>query len=184
MVSPFFLLFFNRVIAIVPPSNQTGTDDDEILDAIPVLANSVRGVLVGLALGMMLVFGIALWLDPYQADVAQRKIGTHQQLGLPPCSFVKLTGYPCPACGMTTSFALLVRGDILNSLRANWVGSLLALMGLLFIPWSLVSVCKRRTIFIRSLERTFTVLVVVFMVLLLLRWAIVLCMLFPRGSID
>ena len=35
-------------------------------------------------------------------------MGTHQQLGLPPCNFVTLTGYPCPACGMTTSFALLV----------------------------------------------------------------------------
>ena len=31
---------------------------------------------------------------------------------MPPCNFVLMTGKPCPSCGMTTSFALLVRGDI------------------------------------------------------------------------
>jgi hypothetical protein len=175
-------LFCNWVIAIVPPSNRFRTEDEEILEAIPVLADWARGVLVGLALGVMLVFGIALWLDPYQEDVVERRMGTHQQLGLPPCTFVTVTGYPCPACGMTTSFALLVRGDVLNSLRANWVGTLLAGLCLLFIPWSLVSVWKRRTVFVRSVERTFTILVVGFMVLLLLRWGIVIGLLLSRGS--
>ena len=49
---------------------------------------------------------------------------THRQLGLPPCTFKEMTGLPCPSCGMTSSFALLVRGDVMNSLRANAVGTL------------------------------------------------------------
>jgi len=177
-------LFFNRVIAIVPPSNRCEFADEEILEAIPVLGDWVRGVLVGLALGVTVVFGIALWLDPYQGDAGTYRMGTHQQLGLPPCSFVVLTKYPCPACGMTTSFALLIRGDVLNALRANWVGALLALSCLLFIPWSLLSAWKRRTIFVRSVEQTFTILVVAFMVLMLLRWAIVIWMLYPGGVVP
>ncbi len=169
------------MIAIVPPSNPSCKEDEEILEAIPVLSGWVRGVLVGLALGVAFVFGVAIWLDPYKGDVPARMMGTHQQLGLPPCSFVLLTGYPCPSCGMTTSFALLIRGDILASLRANWVGTLLAGACLLFLPWSLLSVWKRQSLFFRSMEKTFTILVLAFMILMLIRWAVVLWLLFPGG---
>src|SRR5205085_2007281 len=94
----------------------------------------------------------------------------------------RLTGRPCPSCGMTTSFALLVRGDLINSARANVVGTLLALACLLYIPWSLVSVWRGQTLFIRSLEKTVTILVIVFMGLMLLRWGIVLLLVPPQPS--
>ena len=67
-------------------------------------------------------------LNPYDADGTPRTMATHTQLGMPPCNFVILTGKPCPSCGMTTSFALLVRGDVVASLRANWAGTLLAVL--------------------------------------------------------
>jgi hypothetical protein len=75
---------------------------------------------------------------------------------------------------MTTSFALLVRGDAWNSLRANAVGTLLAAGGLLLIPWCVLSAVKRRPMFILSIERTLTIVVSVFLGLMLLRWGIVL----------
>ena len=31
-------------------------------------------------------------------------LGTHRELGLPPCAFYFFTGFPCPFCGMTTSW--------------------------------------------------------------------------------
>ena len=46
----------------------------------------------------------------------------------------------------------LIRGDSPNSLQASWFGTLLASVCLLFIPWSLVCVCKRESLFIRSME--------------------------------
>jgi hypothetical protein len=51
-------------------------------------------------------------------------VGTHRQLGLPPCGFLTVTGHPCPSCGLTTSFAYLVRGQILNSLKAQPFGTI------------------------------------------------------------
>jgi Protein of unknown function (DUF2752) len=178
----YFPLFCNRMIAIVPPSNPTFSDRQEVLDAVPVMATWVRGTLLGLALGLTLVFGIAIWLRPYDEQGLPLRMETHRQLGLPPCSFYALTHYPCPACGMTTSFALLMHGDIVNSWRANWVGTCAALTGLLFIPWSLASVFCKRTLFVRSVERTFTFVVVVFMVMMMLRWGVVAWLIYSRGG--
>jgi hypothetical protein len=154
----------------------------EPLDVIPVLSLWVRGVLVGLALGLGIVFAIALWLDPYDADGLPLKMEAHRQLGLPPCTFFAVTGLPCPSCGMTTSFALLMHGDPWNSLKANAVGTLLAVVCLLFIPWSLACVFCKRTVFIRSIEKTVTVLVLAFLGLMLLRWGIVVWMIYREGG--
>jgi hypothetical protein len=132
-------------------------------------------MLVGLVVGLFLVFAIALKLDPYRDGTVWRT-ATHTQLGLPPCQFLMLTGLPCPSCGMTTSFALLVRGDAVSALRANSVGVLLAVFCLALIPWSLASLFCKEPLFVRSLERTTTCLLMAFLWLLLLRWAAVLAL--------
>lgn len=53
-------------------------------------------------------------------------MGTHTQLGLPACGWLLATGYPCPTCGMTTSFAAAANSSILASARAQPFGTLLA----------------------------------------------------------
>src|SRR5947209_922408 len=109
----------------------------------PPLERWVRQALLGIALGLVGIFGLAAWLNPYEEDGQPRTMETHVQLGLPPCTFRVITGVPCPSCGMTTSFALLVRGDVKNSLRANAAGTVLAVIGLAFIPWRLACVIWR-----------------------------------------
>ncbi len=52
----------------------------------------------GIALASPMLLAAAL--EPNAAGV-----GTHEQLGLPRCTFLWLTGIPCPFCGMTTSWA-------------------------------------------------------------------------------
>ena len=44
----------------------------------------------------------------------------------------------------------------------------------MLIPWCLASAVCQRTLFIRSMERALTLVVLVFLSLMLLRWAIVL----------
>ena len=84
---------------------------------------------IGLALSVT-VLVIAAGLDP---DV--RGFGTHEQLGLAPCAVLQLTGKPCLSCGMTTSFAALMHGRVLDSVQANPAGCALCLVTLLTPIW-------------------------------------------------
>jgi hypothetical protein len=129
---------------------------------------------VGVALGLVAVFVIAARINPYRNDGTAAQMATHQQLGLPECSFVTATGLPCPSCGLTTSFALTIRADAGNAARANWVGLLMASFSLAVIPWGIASAWLGRALFVRSLERMLIGIISVVFVLLLLRWAWVL----------
>jgi hypothetical protein len=63
--------------------------------------------------------------------------GTHEALGLPPCSAISWFGIPCPTCGMTTSWAHLVRGNLGMSWQCNPGGTCLALVAMLTVVWAL-----------------------------------------------
>jgi len=161
----------------VPPTN-TDMDPNPARQAIPVCRAAwyVRGLLLAIAGGLAAVFAVAFWLNPYTADGSPRTMATHTQLGMPPCNFVVMTGRPCPACGMTTSFALLVRGDVGASLRANWVGTLLAGFWAVLLVWAVAGGLVGRPLLIppgRG-ELALTVAVGVFLVLMLGRWVGVL----------
>jgi hypothetical protein len=141
---------------------------------VPELGRRVRLALLAVAAGLIAVFAVALRLNPYDRDGTPLRMQAHTQLGLPPCTFYENTGLPCPSCGLTTSFALLMHGDVVNSLKANAVGTLLALFCLAVIPWNLVCAVRGRLYFIRSLERSLTWFVLVLLTLLLLRWGLLL----------
>ncbi len=82
----------------------------------------IRLALLSVAMIPILLFAIASQLEPSSIG-----LGTHQQLGLPPCSFRVLFGIRCPGCGMTTSWAYFVRGQWLASMTVSLGGFLLAL---------------------------------------------------------
>lgn len=151
--------------------------DLEPVDAIPVLHRWVRIALLAIAVILAAVFSVAIWLKPYDAEGQALRMESHRQLGLPPCTFYSATGgVPCPSCGMTTSFALLMHGDLANSLRANAVGTILASFCVILIPWCLVCGIKGRPYFVLSLEGALSKVVIVFIILMMLRWFIVLAM--------
>lgn len=80
----------------------------------------ITGLIVALAgLGPLVV---ATLLEPAPGGVA-----THRQLGLAPCGFLLAFDTPCITCGMTTSFAHAVRGDLLTAAVTQPFGCLLAL---------------------------------------------------------
>ncbi|MBC8350948.1 MAG: DUF2752 domain-containing protein [Planctomycetes bacterium] len=77
---------------------------------------------------------------------SQHGFGTHQQLGLPPCTIQLLYSVRCPACGMTTSWAHATRGQLFAALRANVGGTLLAGLAIIVGPWLLLSGFRGRWI--------------------------------------
>ena len=160
-------------MAIVRPPLSQNDEELEPLDVLPVMSRWVRGTLVGVALGLTALFAVAAYLNPYGSDGAARRMETHLQLGLPECTFKRVTGLPCPSCGMTTSFALMMHGDFSDAMRANSVGVMLALTLLAAIPWCLASALWRRTLFVLSAERALMVIVIGLLSLMLVRWAVI-----------
>ena len=69
------------------------------------------------------VLGLAAWLEPSAAG-----IGTHRQMGLPPCQFEQMTGLPCATCGCTTSFAHAADGSLIQSFINQPFGAVLAVL--------------------------------------------------------
>ncbi|MBY0458584.1 MAG: DUF2752 domain-containing protein [Gemmataceae bacterium] len=138
----------------------------------------VRAILLAVGVGLVAVFVAAARIHPYDEDGVPRTMSTHTQLGLPPCNFVVLTGKPCPSCGMTTSFALLVRGDVTASLRANWVGTIICTLWALTLVWSLGSALRGRMLLIPRRpgagELTFSLITGTVVVLMLARWGALL----------
>ena len=124
-----------------------------------------RAVLLGTASLFLFGFGIASLLNP-----DPRGFGTHQQLGLPPCTFRFFVGRPCPGCGMTTCFAHIVRGHFVEAARANPAGAVLAAVCVLMIPWSLWSAFRGRLWMVSDPVPVVTVLFVSLAGLIVLIW--------------
>ena len=112
------------------------------------LRRAARGLLAAWGLFLVAGFGLAASLEP-----DDRGFGTHQRLGLPPCTTRTLFGVPCPSCGMTTSFSNFVRGRFLQSAQANATGLLLAIVCAVQLPWIAVSVARGRLIGVWRPER-------------------------------
>lgn len=123
-------------------------------------------VVLGLwTLFLMAGFAFSWWLVP-----DPRGYGTHQQLGLPPCSFRVFFGTICPTCGGTTSFSHFIRGQWWLSIKANPAVFLFALWCASLIPWSWISIAKRRAVGIDDPAYCVAWSLIVFCVLALLQW--------------
>lgn len=125
-------------------------------------------VLLGLwTLGLIGGFALAASVEP-----DPRGFGTHQRLGLPPCSFQILFGVSCPSCGSTTSFAHFVRGQWFASLRSNPGAFVLALVAAGLVPWGSWSVWIGRTWRMEDPPRTFVWLLCGVVTISLVQWCV------------
>lgn len=85
----------------------------------------LRGGIIAASAWAVLVTGALLAPDP-------ARYGTHEQMGLPACSMLQSSGWPCPTCGMTTSVSAMMHGRFTLAARSHPFGVLLA-VGLLVL---------------------------------------------------
>ena len=98
-----------------------------------------RAVSAVVAVGSGGVLGLAAWLEPSALGHS-----THTQLGLYPCSFLSLTGYPCPMCGATTTYAMMADGQLLGAVVNQPFAALLFVLTVIVFGISLAEAVQPR----------------------------------------
>ncbi len=129
------------------------------------LSREARWAAAIVASGFALLLGIASQLEP-----DPRGMGTHEQLGLSSCTFVRLWGIGCPSCGMTTSWSHVMNGDLRAAAGANVAGLVLALLALASIPWLLASAVRGRWCYLRPRASLLLTLLVMVMAIAVCDW--------------
>ena len=129
------------------------------------LSRRGRTFQVVVAMGLLALLIVAGFLTP-----DRHGHGTHQQLGLPPCTFVVLFGRPCPSCGMTTSWAWLVRGRLVEAFQANAGGALLGILAAVSAVWLLLSATGGRWFAWKPDATAILITLVLIGVVTLLQW--------------
>lgn len=115
-----------------------------------------------LALAVLLT---ARFLEPSPAGV-----GTHQQLGLPPCPFLTMTTIPCPLCGLTTSISLAARGTVFAALLVQPFGLVIFLGSLVTTGIATTSIWWRIDLIKRVLSRRANQLFYTLTIIFILSW--------------
>jgi hypothetical protein len=113
----------------------------------------------------VVIVTIAARLDP-----DPRGHGTHEQLGLAPCEFLRETGKPCLSCGMTTAFAAMAHARVGAALDANPYGAALFIVVALAPIWFVDSIRRRASPFRFLFEPRRRWILPVAALLLLINW--------------
>jgi hypothetical protein len=123
--------------------------------------------LITVATGLLALLVVAVRLRP-----SEQGLGTHQQLGLPPCSFRLMFGVRCPSCGMTTSWSHVVRGQPVRAVQANAGGTLICAAALVCVPYLLVTAVRGRWFVRPPNEGLLAVAATAFVAVTLIDWAV------------
>jgi len=107
------------------------------MSVAPIMTLPERAIALAIAIASAVPLGVAVTLVPSASGM-----GTHRQLGLPSCTWPAFFGIPCITCGMTTAFALAVRGSVVSAFLVQPAGALLCglvAVGAVVAAWSAVS---------------------------------------------
>src|SRR5262249_24346429 len=96
-------------------------------------------VLAGALALPVALLALGAWLTP-----DPRGFGTHEQLGFRPCLPMRLWGFPCPGCGVTTSIALAAHGHLLAALRTQPFGRVVLASTLAAARWAVAGHARGR----------------------------------------
>lgn len=58
------------------------------------------------------------------------------------CTFRRVTGFPCPGCGLTRSFVFLAHGHLVDAFRMNLFGPPAFVWVVAQLPWRAVRIWR------------------------------------------
>ena len=79
---------------------------------------------------ILTIIAIAFWtvvIIAWNIVPDAKGFGSHQQIGIPKCQWIRESNTPCPTCGMTTAYSLTVRGRIVSAFLTQPAGCILAI---------------------------------------------------------
>lgn len=121
------------------------------------------------------IMGLTVLVMARDLEPDPRGFGTHEQLGLTPCTFQELTGHVCPLCGGTTAWTYLLRGDLMQAATANLGGMLLCVVVVIGAPWMLLVAMWGRWPMVQPTLRHLLVLASAWLAVVVLDWLRRLC---------
>ena len=147
----------------------------EWVHPIQSMLSRCKAVLV--LVGCIAILFLSVWISPDRAG-----FGSHQQLGLPPCNMVMITGYPCPTCGMTTAFSYSVRGRLISAIQAQPAGFLLAMVTMMTAIASIGVIFTGKVWVVNWYRTSPAIVTIAAIAVILLGWVFKLVMGIMNGS--
>lgn len=114
--------------------------------------------------------GLVLLVVARNLEPDPRGFGTHEQLGLTPCTIQQWTGQLCPTCGATTAWAHALRGHFAQAVETNLGCAVLLLFVVTGVPWSLISAAKGRWLLRRPAPKLLLIVGTAWMAVLVFDW--------------
>lgn len=125
-----------------------------------------RIVLLMIALLMLAPLILAWSLKPDPSGM-----GTHQQIpGFGPCTIQTLFGFPCPACGMTTSWSLATQGQVVAALMTSASGTILAAVFAVASIWLLAVAIRGRWLVMAPTPLQVAIAAMAWLALVMVEW--------------
>ncbi len=124
--------------------------------------------------GCILLLSAGMYVRP-----DPRGHSTHEQLGLAPCGFYLMTGYPCPTCGATTAFAWMMHGHPWMAVKTHPLGAVTAVATVALLGMGIVGIVTAGVPAIRLSRRASVGLALGFAALWLGSWLYKLLVMMP-----
>jgi hypothetical protein len=96
---------------------------------------------------ILLTIGSYVWVGYHLLHTHDQSFGTL-------CLFKRVTGIPCPSCGVTRSVLFLFQGDITTALWINPIGILAALLLVVTPIWITIDFSRRNYTLLAAYKRS------------------------------
>lgn len=88
------------------------------------------------------------------------------------CYFKKMTGLPCPGCGITRSLCAMAKGDFVHSLKFHPLGLLIFIAIIVIWLKAIVELMFKRTLVLSINQKTKTIILYAFILLTGIFWMV------------